>query len=335
MAIVIEGPDGAGKSTLIKQLQDLYPQLQLRPRPVTSVDGPVTDLVQYVQSEAHVAQTRGEHFLYDRHPLISEPIYGKMTRGHTKIGFNLDDSSLNNERESFVHDNLVILCLPPTEAVVANVLNSSDIQMAGVMENITKIYEAYEKRSGLLSSMRSDSLIEYDYTTLLGFHEVLRAVNTYLGQDSLRHMMALQEYLQTYTYGNGEKPQYYSQEGKIEFIKTNHMALIDEMHEALAEVGWKPWASSRHINREAFKGEMVDVLHFFMNLLIVNGITPEELYLGYISKRGINVARQAEGYDGVSTKCKGCGRALDDKAVNCKIDGEWYYCERETGWSKV
>ena len=32
-----------------------------------------------------------------------------------------------------------------------------------------------------------------------------------------------------------------------------------------------------------------------------------------------NAKRQEEGYDGVSTKCPGCHRALDDDAVLCTV----------------
>lgn len=134
---------------------------------------------------------------------------------------------------------------------------------------------------------------------------------------NLADAMYRQEYLQTFVYGNGVSPRDFSDEGKIEFIKTNVLALTDELHEALNEVGWKPWASSRHINRDAFKGELVDALHFFMNLCIAAGIDAPELLEGYVSKSAKNVKRQKDGYDGVSEKCPGCKRALDDDAVTC------------------
>jgi dimeric dUTPase (all-alpha-NTP-PPase superfamily) len=139
------------------------------------------------------------------------------------------------------------------------------------------------------------------------------------GNDRIDHMFDLQEALQSDTYGDGLSPRNFTNEGKIAFIQTNILALTDELHEALAEVGWKPWASSRHINEDAFKGELVDAFHFFMNLCITVGLDPQELYVRYIKKRAKNIARQEEGYDGVSTKCPQCKKALDDDAVNCYI----------------
>lgn len=106
-------------------------------------------------------------------------------------------------------------------------------------------------------------------------------------------------------------------EERIDFIKNMTLALGDELHEALGEVGWKPWATSRHINREAYRGELVDAWHFFMNLLIVVGVTAEELEQKYYAKLNKNYKRQKEGYDGVAGKCPGCKRAYDDEAVFC------------------
>lgn len=109
-------------------------------------------------------------------------------------------------------------------------------------------------------------------------------------------------------------------EARIQFIKDMTLALTDEMHEMLAEIGWKPWAKSRHINREAVAGELIDALHFWVNICIAVGLYPDEIKRLYLAKAAINAKRQEDGYDGVSTKCSGCGRALDDAAVNCTKD---------------
>lgn len=123
-------------------------------------------------------------------------------------------------------------------------------------------------------------------------------------------------------------------EAVVEFIRTNILALEDELHEALAEVGWKPWATSRHVNREAFLGEMTDAFHFFMNLLIVTGYDGQDLLKAYEQKSMINEQRQIDGYDGISSKCPGCGRALDDPSVRCHREGgisAMFFCQ-DAGW---
>lgn len=124
---------------------------------------------------------------------------------------------------------------------------------------------------------------------------------------------------------------------RIQFYKDMHIALTDELHEALGEIGWKPWATSRHVNEEALQGELVDAFHFFMNLCMVAHLDPFELVKKYMAKREKNAKRQAEGYDGVSTKCPVCKRALDDDAVLCGeentrggVPGVW--CDEKKDW---
>lgn len=106
---------------------------------------------------------------------------------------------------------------------------------------------------------------------------------------------------------------------RIEEFKDMVMALQDELHEALGEIGWRPWASSRHFNVEAVQGELVDAWCFLMSLMLLAGLDAPTLYRKYMAKMAINHKRQDDGYDGISGKCKGCGRALDDPAVDCGL----------------
>lgn len=134
-------------------------------------------------------------------------------------------------------------------------------------------------------------------------------------KDMLTQMMAQQDELQRQII-HGSPSDIVDNNDRIVFIRDMILALSDELHEALNEVGWKPWATSRHINEEAFKNELVDAWHFFMNLLLVARMSPEELYIRYLRKREKNIQRQNDGYDGLN-KCPMCGRAYDDDAVEC------------------
>jgi len=121
----------------------------------------------------------------------------------------------------------------------------------------------------------------------------------------------------------------------MEFIRWNILAMEDELHEALKECGWKPWATSRHLNRDLFLKEMVDAWHFFMNMLLA--ISPgrlpadiaEEFAEEYFKKAQINEDRQATGYDGLVNKCRNCGKDLDALGVRL-YSGLWeaYFCDR-------
>lgn len=160
-----------------------------------------------------------------------------------------------------------------------------------------------------------------------------------LQPDHLYEMMKAQFEMQRDTYGIDYSK--LTDEERIHHFKEMLHAFNDEMHEALGEMGWKPWATSKHFNTEAVQGEMVDGWHFFMNLMMISGLTPEKLYRMYNAKRLKNIQRQVEGYDGVSTKCAGCRRALDDDAVDCHVnyikDGvvKEHCCHTSPGMPKV
>lgn len=137
----------------------------------------------------------------------------------------------------------------------------------------------------------------------------------------LETMMNQQYLMQRDTYGLDYVAM--SSEEKIANFKEMKLALESELQEALDEMGWKPWATSRHFNKLAVQGELVDGWHFFMNLMLIADMTPLDLYEGYQRKRKKNIARQntVEGYDGITGKCPRCKRALDDDAVDCHTYG--------------
>lgn len=133
----------------------------------------------------------------------------------------------------------------------------------------------------------------------------------------LEKMMEMQAELQR-RYLSGFNPQHLPEVQRMDYVRTIHTAIIKELGEVMDECGWKPWASSNHINEEAFKAELVDVFHFFMNFMLVVGMTPAELYAGYMRKNGKNHARIDGDYDGVTGKCPACHRDYADPGVTCR-----------------
>jgi dimeric dUTPase (all-alpha-NTP-PPase superfamily) len=131
----------------------------------------------------------------------------------------------------------------------------------------------------------------------------------------LGKLIEMQRQLQI-KHQRGGDPSLLDPDERADFMRWNAFALEDEIHEAMQEVGWKPWATSRHVNQPEFMGEMVDAFHFFMNMLICvfPGWSSEEIADEFIAmyeeKNQINAERQESGYDGVSSKCQTCGREL-------------------------
>ncbi len=131
----------------------------------------------------------------------------------------------------------------------------------------------------------------------------------------IAEMLAKTKQLQVEIYGSS--PHVWSDGDRIEYIKEMVLAATDELHEALGEVGWKSWASSRRIDRDAYLGELIDVLFFLMDLFIVVDTRGSEVTDRYLKKLAINTTRAKGTYTGVDEKCSTCRRALDDPAVTC------------------
>jgi hypothetical protein len=166
--IVVEGPDGGGKTNLIKRLL-AETNYELMPRASDSVKGPVDDLSGYVQRDVH--DREDDDRLYDRHPLISDLIYGPVIRG--QIGFH--DRSLGwltGMLEMFYnHRPLMVYCLPPWSEVLWNVGRSE--QMSGVGANIDKIYQLYYARY-CLDAAAGRWVFHWDYTRPQNFDLLLK-----------------------------------------------------------------------------------------------------------------------------------------------------------------
>ena len=105
------------------------------------------------------------------------------------------------------------------------------------------------------------------------------------------------------------------QDERIEYIRTQALALIAEIVEMLDEVGWKPWATSRHVNEDRAFGELRDAFQFLMNLMMAVTLAPPDevalrLHAELLEKLTVNMHRALNGYDGVDGKCPRCHRDL-------------------------
>lgn len=114
-------------------------------------------------------------------------------------------------------------------------------------------------------------------------------------------------------------------EERIEFIRWNVLAATDELHEALQECGWKPWGSSRHLNRDAYLEELADVQLFLDNLVLMairddqDGDDLGDEFDTICYRKIVNSERrQRDGYNGFTEKCPNCRRDLKiDQVCQC------------------
>lgn len=156
MIVVVEGPDGAGKSTLIDNLRlscDRHYLTLRRNGPPKDV-GEISSCVRWVEKAANSVT-----LMLDRHPLISEPIYGGILRGSNLLEgtYNLED--IRAHFLEFI--DRVVYCRPPTSVIVRKMHDNPQLQ--GVVENIYLISKQYDYAMEMLKHW-GVNVIEYDWT---------------------------------------------------------------------------------------------------------------------------------------------------------------------------
>lgn len=147
--IIVEGPDGSGKTSLIGKMTEAF-GLPVMPKAVNSQGEEETDLCRWVEQ----SMVRGwQPVIYDRHALVSEPIYGSR-KGELRGDFK-DRSWLELQYIALREVNpVIIVCLPSFEAVVKNVradetnsaffgLDPNDRHLEPVRRKVAPIYWAY------------------------------------------------------------------------------------------------------------------------------------------------------------------------------------------------
>ncbi len=77
-----------------------------------------------------------------------------------------------------------------------------------------------------------------------------------------------------------------------EWMQKEVLAMISELSEVLDEVNFKWWKNPKPVDEASLKGELVDVLHFFVSMCLKSGMTAEELFSLYQAKNQENFDRQ-------------------------------------------
>ncbi len=171
--VIVEGPDGAGKTTLLNYLHQIT-NLPRAPKFSNSLTGPKTNLAHLVDlnmAKWWNSQAPDPHFrkewdphhrlmesaLFDRFPLISEPIYGLHVRKNIQPEF-LTQWYAARWQDFLTYDPLVIWCLPPYEAITVNV--NPDRDMRGVWSNMRRMYDQYTVQA----LQYPGTSLWYDYT---------------------------------------------------------------------------------------------------------------------------------------------------------------------------
>ena len=162
--VIIEGPDGSGKTHLKESILDTFPSMLPHVRAADSLKGPKLDtLANWVTDDLHELPNAGVSWVYDRHPIVSEPIYGWACRGGVPEMF-AKSGWVNTVKMQLALQSLLVVCLPPLDRVIDNVKKSGNQQMQGVVDNIELIYGGYKHLKW------PGAVLWYDYTTTFASH---------------------------------------------------------------------------------------------------------------------------------------------------------------------
>lgn len=167
--IVVEGVDASGKSTLLETSR-----LEIKKRYFVLVRHScrpleLGDALQFMRMVNGSSQYLD--VIADRHPLISEPIYGTIIRdGHLFANhFNYDNPEYRANTLSSSVDR-IIYCRPPVEVMREHI--DKNPQLEWVKERFDQLVEAYDETMSYLQDEGVD-VVWHDWTTYLGTLENL------------------------------------------------------------------------------------------------------------------------------------------------------------------
>jgi hypothetical protein len=146
MIVVVEGPDGAGKTTLIEQIRRRSKRYFwiLRPSCSPKEKNEILRLLRWVSSRPEKLD-----ILFDRHPAISEQIYGPIFRGINNL---VEFEGAKATRALLGGVSMIIYCRPSEERIKRNVQHTP--QMNGVAEHTEKLIKAYDSLMIELSAFK-------------------------------------------------------------------------------------------------------------------------------------------------------------------------------------
>ena len=171
--IIVEGPDGSGKSTLVRHLAEFY-ELPIAPRVVDRDTNAMVELKEWTEKNV---QSPHENIIHDRHRLISELIYGPVLRYRPEPGFD-DIKWLVKQLSGLYHRvcPLVIYCLPPFETVLSNLKNGQDNEFIVNSGQARTLYHLYRMRCAIDAASFPAQVLVYDYTHI-GSEGMMEAIH--------------------------------------------------------------------------------------------------------------------------------------------------------------
>lgn len=158
-AIILEGPDGSGKTVLAKKLERLGAHYHHEGPPQRN-----DMLLEYAKTFIHKVGIFDDLVLDRAH--VGEAVYGPVLRGRDRVGGLPGLLMLN--RLYGAYGAKVVFCLPPKSICTANwkarrIANNELVTSAA---RFSKIYDMYRAYSEMMCSHCPEMISWYDYTEL-------------------------------------------------------------------------------------------------------------------------------------------------------------------------
>lgn len=149
--VVVEGCDGAGKTTLIEQAREGQRERYFLTVRASRYPPNLKTAFQYLQWVKH---QRDIDLLLDRIHFVSDRVYGPILRNEDLFSGMPLDFGLRGI-------SVIVHCRPPLAIVQANVAKTT--QMIGVSDHTEALYKKYDELM-LSIGMRGIKVMTYDYT---------------------------------------------------------------------------------------------------------------------------------------------------------------------------
>lgn len=184
--IIVEGPDGAGKTSLVRRLMAEVPELRIGERGTKDRKLLYTVTVpDTFRALEHAVRGKGWHTDHNVNPdsvyIWDRLFYSEMV--YAPLGMPPREPMFNAAQQQHIHRIIealwcpVILCLPPLTDVKRNVLVEE--QMPGVIDHVVDIYDSYVSMWENGEFPRQAVL--YDYTTQQdGYDKIVSGIRAYI-----------------------------------------------------------------------------------------------------------------------------------------------------------
>jgi hypothetical protein len=177
--IVVEGPDGAGKSTLVGEICERWSLTEGQRSTADRAEIYKTTREDTWRAIHAELMCHERPLVWDRLGPVSDPIYSALNLPHAReCSFTYSELEMCSEILDRV--SLVIVCLPPLGVVMENVLGSTKRQLPSTPQLVERVYEAYLPLGDLYWT--------YDYTVS---QNVTPVITNYLTQRRERELLAL------------------------------------------------------------------------------------------------------------------------------------------------